>query len=226
MKKYLFLLCIVLMLPACSLKKTKLIQAVNPAQVQNLASQMPNEFRILGFTDEENHWYSPVVSLPIIGAGETLYKHLDPSFHYGSSMDIKSFADLHGEELLISSDKFYFKKGQDRFSGELIAVLDWNNDTKNDWIVLFSLNSTSAEIASKKYYLLITDTKNYPLKTQTIALHDGFDNSFKVLMHIANSTSEYDIGASNIISAPHEQKKEAFSSESAPKDSKTTKLSE
>ncbi len=221
MKKSIILLAIVCLLPACTMQKTKLIQPVDIAQVQHLAEQMPNEFRSLGFTDDENHWYSPVVSLPIMGIGETLYNHLDPSFHYGSSMNISSFKNLGGQNLILSPNKFYFEKGSDRFTGELIALLDWNDDGKDDWLVVFSLTNITTKEAARKYYLIITDTNNYPLQSQSIASIDGLDNIFKVLVQIGNHNSEYEIGSSNILQAPTDTKKGTPSDENVP-----TKLSE
>ncbi len=227
-----YLLLLSFILSACTATKTKTIQAINTPAFQELATKIPQQLQANGFTDSENHWYSPVISLPIVNVGDTLYNHLDPSFHYDSTLKITSFSQLPHRNLTISKDSFFFEQGSDRISASLLAILDWNNDNNDDWIVSFSINSQNKKEISKKYYLLITNTESYPLKSQIIAIKDDFQKTFKVLLKNNASPMEFDIGDINLLEAPTDNdlnKNEALIIESAPNSDSsvtTNKLSE
>ncbi len=207
--KQLCILITLIVLNGCVSTGQKTITPVDSAQFRLLAAAIPAQLQHLGFTDENNYWYEPVVALPNLNVGDTLYHHLDPSFHYENSlMNPSSFAELSPTNVTITNTSFSYTQGADRVSCELIAKMDWNNDGSEDWIILFSLTTPASQAAAKYYYLLVTNTNRYPLQTQLIASRSGTAGSIVTHMRMGVS-QEYEVGETSLIEAPTHQAAES-----------------
>lgn len=214
------LLCTLLFLCSCGpAKNMQTIQIINAQEFNVLVKRMSEELRAMGIIDEANAWYEPMISSSFSSAGEELYENLTLSF-LSSANDITHASFLKdgtGSRLEIKATAFRLMRGEDRITVDLIAVLDWNMDDEEDWLVRYSLEPERAKRASRYYYLVITDVEARPMYAEVIAMKDAFDGSFKVFQNTneTNSfTSEFDAGTFSVLEKPQ-----------APVELKSTKIS-
>jgi hypothetical protein len=176
--------------------------------------------------DSNGDWYSPLLSYPPDQAGKTLLDRLSPAFRFPDSRIPvpQTFRSMLTEDarVVIKGHKAVVEQGLSIITLELVAVTDWNNDGKGDWLVLCRTAFSDTPRKFREYYLTITDLESPVLIPQVQMVIDHVYGKVSVVSNASvgelaeNVSDEFMQGQTTVTQAPDstavQKKKEEGSS--------------
>ena len=156
------LLFVLLCLSACGLRSVRVVQE---RQFQTMCAQLrPEMMRRFLLDGQGNYLSSPLLpSASTKDSGETLFRHLSPSFRYNADNPMaapRTFAESASSrrDVHIRDYGFTLKQGLDAVDLDLIAQCDWEGDGRKEWLLSCKVTSGGAPV-SRTYYLALSDVK-------------------------------------------------------------------
>ena len=205
---WIFLALCCLFFSACPARQeTKTVQPVNEPEFLALLRNLQPMMKANQVVDQEGAWYSPMLSRGAKGteqAGKLLLDRLSPAFRFPDMAPARlpgNFRMMFTPEVRISIDEYSFTalQGSDRIYVSLLAVLDWNQDEKDDWLVLCRITPTALPGSSRDYYLLLSDLEQPVLMPRVLAIRDCRNNICEVFDSAGTSPLFQDINSLDLM---------------------------
>lgn len=179
MKKYCACLAVaaaVSLLSSCAPRDCRMVDALNGGQFVAMSRAMRPVMLKKNMVDEKGDWYSPFFVSRPENAGKTLVDRLSPAFRFPDARVPvpPTFRATLTPEAKVQYDgaRATIEQGMNRVSLELVAVTDWNNDGKDDWLVHCRTGYTDTPQRYREYYLVIIDLTTPVLKPYVLMVLD------------------------------------------------------
>lgn len=157
-----FLACSLSVLAGCALSGPQVVDDKDYAQ---MIRRFPKVMQEKGFADSQLH-YTAALKFGSGHYGEVLHNRLSPDFLYTEQKPGQDvyLGDTFHETLTPMSHEYMDKDGagfrivhpSQKVSVRMLAVLDWNGDGKDDWLVLCRVENYRGSL-TRDYYLLLPD---------------------------------------------------------------------
>lgn len=161
----------------------KTVQAVNEPEFLRLIKTLQPMMMENKVLDQNGAWYSPRITASggWNNAGQILLDRMSPAFRFPDMADAQlpaSFRSMFTPEARIAVDSYAFTalQGSDSIYVSLLAVLDWNMDDRDDWLVLCRVTPSAVPETSRDYYLLVTNPEAPVLLPHVLAIKDCWNN--------------------------------------------------
>lgn len=187
------LVCLACLLGGCLKPAGNLtVQAVDEPEFRAMTVALRPQLEQKGILDGEGAWYSSLISLAGMGfggvknAGQTLLDRLSPAFRFpGTDPTLlpSTFRGMLTEQagVTVTKHSFTVEQGLDRLYVSLLALADWDQDGKDDWLALCRVEPQSSPGNRRDYYLVITDLTPPVLTPRVLAVRDCADGRCRVV---------------------------------------------
>lgn len=156
-----FVLASMLALAGCAPQGVRLVDTVDASKFVTMSRAMRDGMMRKHIVDHRGDWYSPTVSLLPRDAGKALAERLSPSFlpEFERS-DASSLPAAMGRGTHVQEERFRAVLSREGLSVtlELVAVTDWNDDGRDDWMVSCRVVRASAPQETREYFMVLVDT--------------------------------------------------------------------
>ena len=161
-----------LVLCGCS---AKTVTVADEAEFATMIRRIGPVLQKRAVVDEQGAYMTPVFGGGVPDAGAVLYERLSPAFRFrvDPSLLPPTFAATRakGDSLRMRPDGFLLQQGLQEIRVALLGITDWNDDGRDDWLVLCRVRSPG-ERTDLDYYLAITDTEAARLIPRVLAVYD------------------------------------------------------
>lgn len=168
----------------CAPQDCRMVEALNGGQFVAMSRAMRPVMLKKNMVDKNGDWYSPLFSSRPSDAGKTLVDRLSPAFRFpDASVAVPpTFRAMLTPDarVKLEDNKATIEQGMNRVLLELVAVTDWNNDGRDDWLVLCRSGYSDAPRRFREYYLVITDLRTPVLKPFVLMVLDHVYNRVTV----------------------------------------------
>lgn len=150
-----------LALSGCAPIDTRLVDTLDAPRFVDMSRAMRPVMVKKHIVDEKGDWYSPIIRTAPTGAGKTLVDRLSPAFRF-SGDKLRLPSTFHamlgpGAKVTYDDNRAVIIQGASRIMLELVAVTDWNNDGKDDWLVACQVGYADNPRRYREYFLTVTD---------------------------------------------------------------------
>ena len=151
------------LLAACAPQGLRLVDTKDDASFATMYRAMKPAMLQKKMVASDGSWYTPLVSLGPDDAGLKLVDGLSPKF-LGSEWNdptTKVMRDILSpwDTLSIGPYSATLRMGMHSIKLQLTAVTDWNEDGKDDWLVMCRVTPKNAPQEAREYFLLVADTE-------------------------------------------------------------------
>lgn len=188
--KFLKMLCLPLLLLASACVNPEgvlTVKPVNEPEMSALFKHLRPVMRANGVVDQEGAWYTSRLAVSSVGddVGARLLNRLSPAFRFPdmpAQQLPRVFKDMFTPEarIAVNAHSFTAMQGTDRIHVALLALLDWDRNGEDDWLVLCRIVPTTLQGSSRDYYLLITAPEAPVLNPRVLGLRDCRNNICEV----------------------------------------------
>ncbi|MCQ2445024.1 MAG: hypothetical protein MJ061_06025 [Mailhella sp.] len=151
----------ILALSGCAPIDSRLVDTLDASRFVDMSRAMRPAMVKKHIVDEKGDWYSPLIRTAPSGAGKTLVDRLSPAFRFsGDKLRLPStFRAMLAPEAKVTyeDNRAVIVQGVSRIMLELVAVTDWNNDGKDDWLVACHVGYVDNPRRYREYFLTVTD---------------------------------------------------------------------
>lgn len=196
----------------CAPRDSRLVDAVNGGQFVAMSRAMRPVMLKKNMVDERGDWYAPLFSSRPKDAGRILVDRLSPAFRFPNSrvpLPPTFRAMLTSDaKVTLEDSRATIEQGMNRVVLELVAVTDWNNDGKDDWLVLCRTGYSDAPRKFREYYLVVIDVEAPVLKPYVLMVTEHVYNKVTVLSDASagelaeSSAAEFIQGQATVTQAP------------------------
>ncbi|MDR2726395.1 MAG: motor neuron and pancreas homeobox protein 1 [Deltaproteobacteria bacterium] len=159
----------------------KVVSVTDEAGFRNLARHFAPALQARQILDSDGDWQEPLIAFASApaDAGDRLYRRLCPAFRFRAEdapFAPATFAAswAEGDEQKITPHGFTLVQGMRRVQVSLLALVDWNSDGTDDWLVLCAVRAVQSPAGEdeRDYYLLIEDPGAALIRPQVIGVYD------------------------------------------------------
>jgi hypothetical protein len=149
-------LCLVALLAGCGVKPVTVIDENGFIQV---AQRMPEELQARHLLTEDGSWLTAFSPAGRREYGDTLFRRLSPSFMFGDSGHVY-LGETFAATLLLESrvrhrpNGFHINHPTQELDLSMVAILDWNDDGEQEWLVSCLVEPKKGGLA-RTYYVLV-----------------------------------------------------------------------
>jgi hypothetical protein len=149
-------ICLAALLAGCGVKP---VTVIDENEFARLAQRMPKELQARRLLTDGGEWLS-AFSLAGYGEyGDTLFQRLSPSFMFGDSGHVyqgETFAAtlLQKSRVRRRPNGFSINHPTQELDLNMVAILDWNDDGENEWLVSCLVEPKRGGL-TRTYYVLV-----------------------------------------------------------------------
>ncbi|MEG2173581.1 MAG: hypothetical protein RRY29_10055 [Desulfovibrionaceae bacterium] len=157
----------------------KTVDVVQPKQFKILADHMGKELIAHNILDENGSYVAPAFSQAGDNYGQHLYKRLSPAFIFEDTaygMNAPTFAGSisPSDRAKVGENGFVIKYLQRTVTVNMIALVDWDGDGTNDWLISCLVEPHNGA-RTRDYTIIIPNPKNEgPLQARVIGVYECF----------------------------------------------------
>ncbi len=168
---------IALLLIGCAGKPVDVVQ---PAQFKNMADRMSKELIARHLLDDAGNYVAPLT--PAFGApdyGAALFTRLSPSFLFEDKVQAAPPASFAasvkpGDRVQRRENGFVIHTLSKKISINMIAVADWDDDGRDDWIVSCLVEPVNGGRTRDYYVAIPAPAASGPLQGTAVAVYECF----------------------------------------------------
>ncbi len=179
-----------IILSACSWQPVKV---VDPLQFKLLADRMPTELEARDMIDSDRDYIEGTWEEVPQNYGERLFHDLSPSVIFDNTVGKNTYTSFaqsvqKGDTVAKKSHGFtlihnHKKRSERRLDVDMVAISDWDNDGKKDWIVACTLKRTKAANPRIYYVVVANPPIQGALRARTVAVYDDLGVIGRLYMH-------------------------------------------
>lgn len=171
------LLCLGGLLFGCAARP---VVVVEKDQFIRMARQMPKELQARGLLYNDGSYLAPFSLAGLRDYGETLFRRLSPDFMLDDAANVfagETFAVGLQPQSRVTHwpNGFSIDHPAQKLTVNMVAIADWNNDGRDEWIVS-CLAEPKTGGRTRTYYLLVPPPRHErePLKGTVAAVYECF----------------------------------------------------
>lgn len=171
------LLCLGGLLFGCAARP---VVVVEKDQFIRMARQMPKELQARGLLDKDGSYLAPFSLAGFSDYGDALFRRLSPTFMLGDAGNVypgETFAAAPQPQGRVKHwpNGFSIDHPAQKLTVNMVAIADWNNDGRDEWIVS-CLAEPKTGGRTRTYYLLVPPPRDErePLKGTVAAVYECF----------------------------------------------------
>lgn len=168
---------IALLLSGCAGKPVDVVQ---PAQFKNMADRMSKELIARNLLDNARNYVAPLTpSFNAPDYGAALFTRLSPAFLFEDRVQAAPAASFAagvrpGDRVQRRGNGFTIHTLNKKISVNMIAVADWDNDGRDDWIVSCLVEPANGGRTRDYYVVIPAPAASGPLQGTAVAVYECF----------------------------------------------------
>ncbi len=188
------------------------MRVVNPVDSDGFAAMsriMQEKMQARGIVDEDGRWMQMMFSFGPFGAGNTMLDRLSPSFRFpdaGMRTPVTLRASL-GEDAVVRAKgpSAVAEQGLFRMELDLLALVDWNGDGEDDWLISCRIFKSKRSRDFREYYLAVTDLDRPVWEAETLMILDHAGGRVRQVRKASegvlaeSSAMDYEQGQSQVV---------------------------